>query len=706
MEELDKEQTRSLQSTSRTSSMAMALAIPEIITNIFSFLDRPSLPACLQVSRLWHDGGQPKSWQTRSVTTLQLRTPLDDRMQAFRRNSHRIQSLAITEPRDLLEDFSGLPDALPEDQSSIEFPNLKHLILKTDPTRARIFRDNGIPNHMENILRQCSWIQDLEWDASDLGMTTVLVKSVLRHTTNNLRRLSISGVFEVHELGIFEYLIEAHSAYRQHQRGRLEDMSIANPIETTSHLTSGGHGGGCGQLDELILRNHALDINPYLDPTALRNNQGILPIRSLTLVGFKTEVSYNQSVSQDLMVDDEEEGSFPGYFLSHFNTAVQLVHREDDAVLAIAEKCPHLEKLHVTFNISSITADISHLSFQHALTHRFKVSPTTKSTRADFVQILVSSCPNLRDIELGMMRHLSPQHWNELTRAYGQQLESFSVWGNHGRFDISAFMTLIGPPLTHPSRHRPHCLTRLNINGLDYLQDCAWVALQHLPHLKEFRARDVALDARQLVMKDGWMCKGLEVLEICIAIYKKRQTKMAWHWCDSEGKWATDGPCSCSEEIRSAKEEPTLEDVVGSIRSEDQANDGDADLGLPGNESGATTEMKGGADQYLKELQIKTGLDRLAPLKNLEKLVVTRLDDKLAGKKEVEWIAHNWIHYRNRRWLQKHSPAPEESTGPEDIFLGAKFRELIGISAGVSRAINANMQNIDWLKEQCPTLRH
>ncbi|KAI8347568.1 hypothetical protein B0O80DRAFT_465424 [Mortierella sp. GBAus27b] len=331
-----------------------------------------------------------------------------------------------------------------------------------------------------------------------------------------------------------------------------------------------------------------------------------------------------------------------------------------------------------------------------------------------------------------MMRHLAPHHWNELTRSYGQQLESFSVWGNHGRFDTSAFMALIGLPSTHPSRDQPHCLTRLNINGLDRLYSCAWMALQHLPHLKEFRARDVPLNARQLVTKDGWVCKGLEVLEICIAIYKKQQPKKtAWHWCDSEGKWATDGPCSCSEEIRSAKEEPTLEDVIGSIKSEDQANDRHT---VPS----STTETKGGeAGQYLKELQIKvcemlgrltrlrelriegersgtrdcldltleTGLDRLAPLKNLEKLVVTRLYDKLAGKKEVEWIARNWVHHRNRRWLPKQGPISEESMGPEDVFLGAKFRELIGVSAGDNRTMHMNMRNIDWLRDQCPTLR-
>lgn len=295
-------------------------------------------------------------------------------------------------------------------------------------------------------------------------------------------------------------------------------------------------------------------------------------------------------------------------------------------------------------------------------------------------------------------------------------------------------MNLIGPPLAHPSRNRPHCLTRLNINGLDRLQDCAWVALQQLPHLKEFRARGVPLDAKRLVTKDGWVCKGLEVLEIFIAVYKRPDSWTSeWHWCEVEGRWVMGGSCSSCGETQSPKQEPTQAELVGSVRREDQDN-----------ENGTTEETEGGADQYSKELQVKvcemlgrltrlrvlriegdrtatrdcldltleTGLDRLAPLRqNLQKLVVTQLDEWMAGKKEVEWITRNWIHHQNRQWSEKQdlmsgSSLPwlepfQGSVGHEDFTVSnPKFMELVGITASNGEP----MQNIGWLKEQCPSL--
>ncbi|KAI8347565.1 hypothetical protein B0O80DRAFT_465418 [Mortierella sp. GBAus27b] len=227
-------------------------------------------------------------------------------------------------------------------------------------------------------------------------------------------------------------------------------------------------------------------------------------------------------------------------------------------------------------------------------------------------------------------------------------------------------------------------------------------------------------------MKDGWICGGLEVLEICILVYKMQQTR----------EMTTNDLCPYS-----ANEEPTPEEVIGSSWNEDQANDGHAVSSSPGNGNGATTEMKG-ADQHLKELQVQvcemlgrltrlrvlriegertgtrdcldltleTGLDRLAPLKNLEKLVVTQLDDKLAGKKEVEWIARNWIHHRNRRWLEKQdamaktlSPSLEPIQGRmvlQDVLVPSpKFNRLIGVAVN-----DQTMRNIEWLKKQCPAL--
>ncbi|KAG0219665.1 hypothetical protein B0O80DRAFT_502677 [Mortierella sp. GBAus27b] len=740
MDELNKKQAMGLRRADRGSSMAMAMAIPEIITNIFSFLDRSSLPAYIQVSRLWYACGRRLSWQSRSVTTSQLtilqkQGHLDERMQEFCKNSRYIQCLVITEPRSMLE----LPESLAPQSSTmsghwskVDFRNLTHLALKTESLRVGILRTKSLCNHVGTVLVHCPGIQDLEWDAHDLVVTRLLVNSVLRYTTKSLKRLSISGTFKRFEIEILHHLIQTHMAYRQ-QQPEQKDIPIVSP-----NSMNGDHDGGCSQLEELILRNQgsgAFGMNPDLNLTALYEVPGVLPIRSLSLVDFRTDSYYYRS-----------RGLIPPA-------------EENDSILAVLEKCPDLEKLHITLDFSKVLADTCHDSFQNALAKQSDYNPDSstfklKDAQAGFVQFMAGSCPKLRDIELGMVPQLTRNHWNEMMDAYGQQLDSFSVWGDHGRFDTSAFMKLIGLPLTHPSRDQPHCLTRLNINGHNRLGGCAWVALRQLPHLKEFKARDVPLEAKQLVMKDGWICKGLEVLEIFITINRQQEPNdVVWHWCDHRDRWSTDG-LLCCEEIRASDDKHKLIEAINTILDEgedkDEFKDRRTGFNSSGNESGAATKMKGGADQHLRELQIKvcemlglftrlrvlriegertmkrdcleltleTGLDHLAPLQqNLEKLVVTRLNEGLAGRKEVEWIARNWIHHRNRRWLERHastsqfswpsSHMDQESMGSQDVIVpNPKLRELTGITVtsdgyGISEA----MKNMEWLRTQCPTLK-
>ncbi|KAG0210088.1 hypothetical protein BGX31_001983, partial [Mortierella sp. GBA43] len=467
---MDKEQAMSFQNGDSSSRITMATAPPEIITNIFSFLDQPSLKACIQVSRLWYTTGQPLSWRKCSITLAQLRalrerSHLNDKMISFCMNSHYIQFLTITKPRLLGVGLSRLS----EPERTLDLRNLNRLVLSF---KVMMFQE--ISPDIRGILLQCPGIQDLEVNIEDVLGPTICIEPLLKHTTNKVKRLKVSGNIEIDPTGIFQLLSDAHSRYQQ-QKGQT-DCSLDD---------------GCGQLEELILWNQTWNTERILRLPEFRHAHDMLPLRSLTLVDFMIEDVYLVSL-------DPHES--------------RLV---DDPVLQILRRCPHLEKLHVTFDISKIIDDTSRLEFSKALNMKREEGPGNMlNAPRDYVKIMIASCPKLRDIELGMMRHLNTHRWNEMTRAYGQQLESFSVWGNHRCFDDSAFMNLIEHPLTCLSTDRPHRLTRLNINGLSGLRDCAWVALQQLPHLKEFRARDVPLDARKLVMKDGWICGGLELLEI------------------------------------------------------------------------------------------------------------------------------------------------------------------------------------------------
>ncbi|KAK3827916.1 MAG: hypothetical protein J3Q66DRAFT_382784 [Benniella sp.] len=111
------------------------------------------------------------------------------------------------------------------------------------------------------------------------------------------------------------------------------------------------------------------------------------------------------------------------------------------------------------------------------------------------------------------------------------------------------------------------------------------------------------------------------------------------------------------------------------------------------------------------ELTLDTGLNCLAPLRHsIEKLTVSGLDEGLSGRKEVEWMARNWIHYNNSRWLkQRSSLIPSElrsktncsSSDGRDLFSPCPtFKELIGITV---KGENAKT-NVKWLQEQCPRL--
>jgi hypothetical protein len=269
------------------------------------------------------------------------------------------------------------------------------------------------------------------------------------------------------------------------------------------------------------------------------------------------------------------------------------------------------------------------------------------------------------------------------------------------------------------------------------------MALYLLPHLKEFRARDVPLDAKSLI-DDDWICQGLEVLEIFVAIPRRRQ----WQWggydwteghvddgSDMKSGWEDE-----SKDMDTDNDEDNQDDTakmlkrrvryLGTERPRKKARE---DLMKRHNTQvkvckvlGCLTQLRelrieGRSDlKFYKrdwgclELTLETGLDHLAPLRhNLERLIVSGLDEGLSGRKEVEWIARNWVHHSNSHWLEQHHASQQSMGQPErsraagvrsddDVSFGlrSKFKALIGISVDGEDA----MSNIKWLQEQCPTL--
>ncbi|KAK3827962.1 MAG: hypothetical protein J3Q66DRAFT_409110 [Benniella sp.] len=662
------------------------------------------------------------------------------------------------------------------------------------------------------ILSQNPRIQYLEWGMGGELWAPDLVEHVLKRASKKLKKLSIVGYFIGDESPILEYLIDANDKQqcRQQQEQhspREEKLNESDkPMECESvddekssrierddgtdgdddNGTDGGS-GGCSELEELVLE--AVDPMsifqgpPELDWMWLNDVHGALPIRALTLLNFETD---------KLIEPDEYDEDCPA-------------HQPNGSLMAILSKCPYLEKLCVTFDDPCHSVASAKYRFMREIRTdphfvRFPCRLILVSEECDFVEKMYERCPRLREIEFGMAYQFTTDHWIEMMRSYGAQLESLSVWGNVSSFSSKAFMTMIGRPISHFTRDTPHRLTRLNISGMEHLHECAWMALYQLPQLKEFRARDVPLDARDLTMKDNWTCKGLEVLEIFVLVPKSSQ----WFWCDSCEEWAKDAMC-CRKDVATAAAEDESEDGTED-ESEDETEDdhenrnGDGQDSVTiatkrkrqgtggtretikrarkesseqtaegGIEKGYTTlmdrnedfarnqddrdqsfqrykqvqirvcEMIGGLTELRElriegekdfafsnhkwdclELTLETGLHYLRPLQqNLETLDVHTLHENLGGQKEVEWIARNWIHHNNPRWLEQHSSSTYATTssasasslgggggGSEqkgnalmsdnsDNFIAPypKFRRLRGISDRVFDPIGSRRKN-------------
>ncbi|ORZ26660.1 hypothetical protein BCR41DRAFT_368204 [Lobosporangium transversale] len=263
----------------------------------------------------------------------------------------------------------------------------------------------------------------------------------------------------------------------------------------------------------------------------------IIPLRSLALINYDV-----CGLDSELMDDG---GTF-----------------EEGLILSILKRCPLLEELTISFDISDIEyfsgkPDFRLLSssacFHEAIVDyhgTMSMEDWTPKT-GSFVKKMYRYCPRLRSIHFGMMYDLSANHWVEMMDLYGSQLESLNVCGSY-TFDTLALMTLIGPPVNHPIRalstENLHRLTSLNINGASTLCDkhCIFLLFRHLKALKALHARSVNIDAVTLIGYD-WAFKDIETLEIYVSVPKQFQCyifpAMTYSWNEVEANWDLEKDC-------------------------------------------------------------------------------------------------------------------------------------------------------------------
>ena len=734
MEHTDKDQSEISRNISLPCSTTIAMGLPEILYHVFSFLDQRTLIPCLQVSRFWYTHGRPLAWQAFSIDIeffsrlaydIHVGT-IKGKLRGFIENCHYIRSLTLTIPESYRSTEPEFPGTFHPRVAGLK--NLKHFAVKSEQT---LWESTEYYRLAGEILSQNPGIQEIVWQQpEDTFRNDNFTNRILKRVVGGkLKKLTIDGFFRMSEMRFLEYLIDANKE-RQEQKqqegptittqGALMGDSVKNETESKNDNRSGtGHGFG---LEELILRH---SYHSTANWEWLYSYPDDLSIRTLKLVNY-------EPIDRDLFPGDGDEGDDLGH-----------------SILPILSKCPDLEKLSVSFDRHPVLPDNSSRRFLSNLAQGPHYANNPYGYKAEnghkgYVGKMYEYCPKLRDIEFGICYQLTSDHWIEIMKKYGPQLESLSIWGNLTAFNSEAFTALVGPPILNVTRDGFHTLTRLNINGMEHLHDCAWTALHLLPNLREFRARDVPLDAKSLMEKD-WICQGLEVLEICVAIPRRTQ----WRWSDTHGVW-TKGHEHCGSDMKARWQD---EGKHHKVECEDNRDETEKSLKRPAKSLAPERPRKKAREEareyidtqvevcvalglltQLRELRIEgqrqfefckhewgcleltleTGLEHLAPLRrNLERLIVSGLDEGLCGKKEVEWIARNWVHHSNKRWFGQHHASSKSMGGPKgnrmagvrsdgDVSFDprSKFEELIGISEKAEGA----RSNIKWLQEQCPTL--
>ncbi|KAK3827926.1 MAG: hypothetical protein J3Q66DRAFT_382792 [Benniella sp.] len=656
MEDTNKDQSEASWNVSRPSSKTIAMALPEILHTVLSFMDQHTLVLCLEVSRFWYTHGRTLTWRTfpidlylfsRHVYDIpaedadkdkdqndKKRDKDKDKLQDFIENCHHIRSLTLTCHSCSLMEFKSSATLHPRVTG---LKNLNHFAFKSEYTLSD-------PTEYYRLA----------------GSSMRFLKYLIDAKNERQKRLE-------EEQGLQE-------GPKRSTQGALMDESIKDETESNNgnNSSDGDHGF---ELEELVLRDNRRGSLVQWDWLYEWNDTSDdLPIRSLSIVNFvPLKIEYN--------------------------------YRFGNSILPILTRCPDLEKLCVSFDRHPVLPDNSSIGFLDNLAenHHYSEKPSINRIEKEddgFVGYMFQRCPKLREIEFGMFYQLTTEHWIEMMEKYGPQLESWSIWGSVTAFNSKAFMTLINPPVNYLSRNRLHALTRLNINGMEHLHDCAYMTLYLLPHLKEFRAKDVPLDAESLT-EEKWICRGLEVLEIFVAIPKRPR----WRW-DNEHGWRNTFRCyrrdfeagredtsSDEDDDEDDDEDETLETLKRRIQymvTEGPRRRARRDSTKYFNTQvkvckaiGRLTQLKelriegqrnfefGKRDWGCLELTLVTGLEHLAPLRHsLERLIVSRLDESI-GRKEMEWIACNWVHHNNRPWLEHHA-SQQSMKRPEGIRMDVK----------------------------------
>ncbi|ORZ26682.1 hypothetical protein BCR41DRAFT_368223 [Lobosporangium transversale] len=221
-------------------------------------------------------------------------------------------------------------------------------------------------------------------------------------------------------------------------------------------------------------------------------------LRSLIIINFETRTLYT------IRANDTYDLDFP-----------DALPKPNSSILSILGRCPLLENLCISFDLSCLDDRTREDGIQETLLDLFNLDHIDEwvCTYRNFVTKMYEYCPRLSIYDL------SSEHWIEMMDRYGPQLGSLNVCDIRN-FTARSLLTLIGPPINHPIRMAStenwHGLTSLNVNGNHQLKKGAFMIFRHLRALKALHAREIFLDGSFLIGFD-WVFKDIEILEIHVA---------------------------------------------------------------------------------------------------------------------------------------------------------------------------------------------
>ncbi|KAG0289834.1 hypothetical protein BGZ96_006670 [Linnemannia gamsii] len=532
-----------------TSSNSEAIAIPEILQNVFLHLDRPSLHVCARVSRLWRSWSLHVAWLVYSIPRQDAADFLAQRcvetniingasekdqgtdsegcpltqskkpsiVREFKKQCYRIQSLTVGSDShsemalwsDCNNVFSNLACALPTSLINLIHLRFGLCCLAHAPTDLTIFSDI-----ITGLISQNPNLQHLVFFSHQQPSYRVLFTALRNNPLQQLRRLDLCCDLNING---FSHLLDLLA-----MRSKFEHLEQDHG--RASELTTAGW-----DLEELIIRSSGSSSFEQFVWDSRNSTTPPRPVavQKLTLFDFCLAV-YVDEQGEDEDGDESERLQINWSVLYH-----------------LCRRFPVLKRLQLSSDIP-IDYKPSSVNFENYIYDSLRDLDEFESDvfwhPEQLAMAMIKACPKLTEIDLSHHRELHPEDWDLLLQHYASQLESLSAW-SVDQLRPQELVRLVPPsPMFigqfggHPSQ-KWIGLQELDISANSSIAPAIHMFFKFVPTLRHFKALGVPVKAHQLLGFD-WVCTSVETLAVNILIPTQAwPEREIWRWDVAKDRW-------------------------------------------------------------------------------------------------------------------------------------------------------------------------